>query len=228
MAQGWLVERLTHSTLWLGLVAAASQAPALVVSLLGGELADRFDRRTAILAANVVIGALSLLAAGLIARDRVTVVTLLVIELLIGSVIALEHPVDRSFIYERRLGRRAGPGGRRTKRKGRIVTLAALAGGLLLALFALLREPRSRSGSRRATGDAPTRSSRSPSWAAFRSATSCSERSRSGPARSRPCSSRAWRWRPARGRSGSGEGRARSGLSAAHRVRGSLRRNDTG
>ena len=364
VAQGWLVERLTHSTLWLGLVAAASQAPALVVSLLGGELADRFDRRALILGANVALGALSLLAAGLIARDRITVVLLLAIELLIGSVIALEHPVDRSFIYdlieddqveeaialssaEFALARTGGPalggvaiaalgvaagyalnalfvlpvvafrrsrwravsapsasaprrrGGElrrglalsraraddpcfclltavftigvspyvalladvaknalglgergygllqaasgsgalagalalaaagRTKRKGRIVTLAALAGGLLLALFACCasrsrrarrcsRSARStrwctrwstawsRSGSRRATGGGPTRSSRSRSWAAFRWATSCSARSRSGPARSRPCSSRGSPWRSARRRSGSG------------------------
>ncbi len=100
VAQGWLVERLTHSTLWLGLVAAAAQAPALVVSLLGGELADRLDRRGVILGANLAIAALSLLAAVLIASGRITAGLLLAIELSIGCVIALEHPVDRSFIYD--------------------------------------------------------------------------------------------------------------------------------
>ncbi len=44
-AQSWLVYRLTGSGALLGLVAAASQAPSLVLGLAGGAAADRFDRR---------------------------------------------------------------------------------------------------------------------------------------------------------------------------------------
>ena len=44
-ALSWLVYRLTGSGATLGLVAAAGQAPSLVLGLVGGSVADRFDRR---------------------------------------------------------------------------------------------------------------------------------------------------------------------------------------
>ncbi|MFI5176726.1 MAG: MFS transporter, partial [Terriglobia bacterium] len=45
VAQGWLVLQLTNSAFWLGLVGFASSLPSLIFSLMGGVLADRFNRR---------------------------------------------------------------------------------------------------------------------------------------------------------------------------------------
>ncbi len=45
VAQGWLVLQLTNSAFWLGLVGFAASLPSLVFSLMGGVLADRFNRR---------------------------------------------------------------------------------------------------------------------------------------------------------------------------------------
>jgi MFS family permease len=44
MAQGWLVYRLSQSSLMLGLVAFAGQIPAVVLGLFAGVVADRFSR----------------------------------------------------------------------------------------------------------------------------------------------------------------------------------------
>jgi MFS family permease len=45
-AQGWLVNRLTDSPFWLGMVAAAQSLPVLLLSLPAGALADRVPKRT--------------------------------------------------------------------------------------------------------------------------------------------------------------------------------------
>ncbi len=45
VAQGWLVYRLTDSAFLLGFVGFASSAPAIVLMLPGGVIADQFDRK---------------------------------------------------------------------------------------------------------------------------------------------------------------------------------------
>ena len=45
VAQGWLVYRLTDSAFLLGFVAFASSAPAVLLMLPGGVVADHFDRK---------------------------------------------------------------------------------------------------------------------------------------------------------------------------------------
>src|SRR5580704_2524119 len=50
VAQGWLVYSLTHSPLLLGITAFAGQVPVFFFSVLGGVVADRFDRRHVLIA----------------------------------------------------------------------------------------------------------------------------------------------------------------------------------
>jgi MFS family permease len=45
VAQGWLVYELTGSAFYLGVVGFATAIPTLFLSLFGGVLADRFERR---------------------------------------------------------------------------------------------------------------------------------------------------------------------------------------
>ena len=45
IAQGWLVYQLTHSALWLGIVACATGLPVLVLSPAAGVLVERVSRR---------------------------------------------------------------------------------------------------------------------------------------------------------------------------------------
>jgi MFS family permease len=108
IAQGWLVVKLTNSPLWLGLVSAAAQLPFLLFSLAGGRLADRFDRRRVIAIANVAVAVVALCAAALVTTGWITVGWLALLGFVAGTIIALEHPVDRAWIYDLVRGRDLG------------------------------------------------------------------------------------------------------------------------
>ena len=63
LAQGWLVFKLTGSALDLGLLGAAAAVPNILMSLFGGVVADRFDKRRIILVTSVITAALLFLLA---------------------------------------------------------------------------------------------------------------------------------------------------------------------
>jgi predicted MFS family arabinose efflux permease len=108
VAQGWLVLRLTNSPFWLGMIGASSYLPFLLFSLPGGTLADRFDRRMLISSGNLAIAAVAALAALLVARDAITIVVLAVLTFVLGTLLAIEAPVDRAWFYDLVEGKRLG------------------------------------------------------------------------------------------------------------------------
>src|SRR2546423_6703307 len=67
VAQGVLVQHLTHRAFMVGVTTAAVFLPVLLLSLTGGSLADRLDRRRLLIAtqilAMVATGTLAVLAA---------------------------------------------------------------------------------------------------------------------------------------------------------------------
>ncbi|MGD0472513.1 MAG: MFS transporter [Candidatus Velthaea sp.] len=108
IAQGWLVVKLTNSPFWLGTVAAVTQLPFLLFSLAGGDLADRFDRRTIVAVNNGLIAVIALITAFLVATGAISVWWLLVLGFAAGTMNALEHPVDRAWLYDLVGGRDLG------------------------------------------------------------------------------------------------------------------------
>jgi MFS family permease len=70
IAQDWLVLELTGSAQLLGLVTALQFLPSLLLSLYGGVLADRFDKRTLLMLTNIGAGIGSLVM-GLLVVTRV-------------------------------------------------------------------------------------------------------------------------------------------------------------
>ncbi len=100
IAQGWLVEELTHSPFWLGIVSAVAQMPFLLFSILGGHLADRYDRRRLIALNNLAIAVVAAVTAASIALHLVNVWSLLALSFAAGTMLALEHPVDRAWLYD--------------------------------------------------------------------------------------------------------------------------------
>src|SRR5947199_7969490 len=68
VAEGWLVYQLTRSPAWLGIVAGAGALPGLLLTLWGGQLADRYPRRNILMAAQagfmLLAFLLALLASG--------------------------------------------------------------------------------------------------------------------------------------------------------------------
>jgi MFS family permease len=100
VAAAWLVYQLTGSADWLGLVAFAGQAPALVVSPLAGAIIDRADRRLLVLLTQT----LSLLQASVLAvltlTDTITVWHLVALSLFLGIVNALDIPARQALLAE--------------------------------------------------------------------------------------------------------------------------------
>jgi len=65
VAQGWLVLTLTNSAFWLGVVGFAGSIPFLFVTLFGGVVADRVDKRRLLLVTQTTMMLLAFLLAGL-------------------------------------------------------------------------------------------------------------------------------------------------------------------
>src|SRR6266481_993634 len=54
MAQGWVMSTLTNKAIVLGLVNLAAGLPTLALTMYGGSLADRHDKRKILIATQVV------------------------------------------------------------------------------------------------------------------------------------------------------------------------------
>lgn len=100
VAQSWLVYRLTGSPALLGLIGFASQLPILVLSPIGGAIADRYHRRTILLATQAVSMVLALGLALLTLSDSVVVWEVFVLAGLLGLVNAFDIPARQAFIVE--------------------------------------------------------------------------------------------------------------------------------
>jgi MFS family permease len=100
-AQDWLVLNLTHkSPTALGFVTALQFLPVLLLSLYGGKLADRFDKRRLLLIANSLYGILALLMGILVMSGAVRVWHVFVFAGLYGVVNSIETPTRQSFVSE--------------------------------------------------------------------------------------------------------------------------------
>ena len=55
LGQGWLIFELTGSALQLGLLGAAASVPNILMTLFGGVIADRFDKRQILRLTSAVI-----------------------------------------------------------------------------------------------------------------------------------------------------------------------------
>lgn len=98
MAQGWLiVDKLGGTTTDIGLLGGATAIPTILVSLFGGVLADRMDRRRLIMAVSIASTALLLLLAILDATDAIQIWHVVVIASAQGLVMGFDGPVRSSY-----------------------------------------------------------------------------------------------------------------------------------
>jgi MFS family permease len=100
VAQGWLVWRLTHSTTMLGLVGFCQFAPVLVLGLLGGVAADRFNRHRLVITTQSALLAQSVLLAALTLLGVIQVWQILVLALLLGTVNAFDMTGRQAFLVQ--------------------------------------------------------------------------------------------------------------------------------
>ena len=97
LAQGWLVYRLTGSALDLGLLGAATAVPNIVMSLYGGVVADRFDKRKIVLATSVSNAALLFVLAALDASGSVRVWHVMTIAAASSVIAGIEWPTRQAL-----------------------------------------------------------------------------------------------------------------------------------
>jgi len=101
IAQDWLVLELTDdSATALGIVTALQFTPVLLLTLYGGKLADRYDKRRLLIAANALFSVLALALGILVTTGLVTLAWVFVFAALMGVVNAIETPVRQSFVSE--------------------------------------------------------------------------------------------------------------------------------
>ncbi len=100
VAQDWLVLELTGSAQLLGLVTALQFLPALLLSLYGGVLADRFKKRNLLVLTNIGGGLASAALGILVVTGLVQIWHVCVLAFAVGVFSALDAPVRTSFSSE--------------------------------------------------------------------------------------------------------------------------------
>ncbi|HKY08046.1 MAG TPA: MFS transporter [Candidatus Binatia bacterium] len=92
VAQGWLVLELTNSPLMLGLTGLAFAAPTIALSLLGGVIADRADRRRIMILSQSLSAITFFLLATLIVTEKIALWHVVVAAIVSGCVRAFDRP----------------------------------------------------------------------------------------------------------------------------------------
>lgn len=101
VAQDWLVLELTdNDPTTLGLVTALQFLPAMLLSLYGGLLADRFSKRKLLLLTNVGAGLASVFLGILVVTNSVELWHVYALALLLGVFTAIDSPIRVSFTSE--------------------------------------------------------------------------------------------------------------------------------
>jgi len=98
VSQGWLVLELTESAFALGLLAFFRSIPMLLLSPIGGVLADRLDRRAIVITAQALIGITMLIIAILVQIERIHMVHLIISSLVVGTSFAINMPSRTSLV----------------------------------------------------------------------------------------------------------------------------------
>ena len=94
---GWLAFDLTQSPLALGFINLVTAVPRILVNIAGGVLADRFDPRTLITAAQTTSAIMLVTLAVLTLTDRAAVWNLAAAALVIGLVQSFDEPARASL-----------------------------------------------------------------------------------------------------------------------------------
>ncbi len=97
LGMGWLVFELSGSPLQLGLLGAAGAVPQILVTLFGGVLADRLDKRRVLMVTSLTIASLLLFLSVLDFTGLVAVWHVVVIAALIGLTSGFDWPSRQAF-----------------------------------------------------------------------------------------------------------------------------------
>jgi MFS family permease len=100
VAQSWLIFRLTHSAVLLGLVGFFAQIPSFILGPLGGHVADVFNRRKVLIITQVSSMILAFILAALTLGGVIQNWHIFVLAALLGIVNAFDVPVRQAFLVQ--------------------------------------------------------------------------------------------------------------------------------
>ena len=100
MAQGWVMTGLTGSAFWLGMVNLCASVPMLALTMIGGSVADRYDKRKILLTAQVVQIILAVAIGYLVLINQVQIWHILVASTLLGVSNSFEMPAASALVPE--------------------------------------------------------------------------------------------------------------------------------
>ncbi len=100
VAEAWLVYRLTQSSAALGSVRFAALAPIFLLALVGGDWADRADRRRILLGTQTAAMLLAFALAALCLTGTVQVWHIVALATLLGITSALDVPTRQTFLSD--------------------------------------------------------------------------------------------------------------------------------
>ena len=100
MAQGWVLSTLTNSALLLGMVNLAAGLPTLALTMLGGSVADRFDKRKILILAMLMQMALAVGLGLVVQFGSVQIWHIIVGAALLGIAISFEMPALSALVPE--------------------------------------------------------------------------------------------------------------------------------
>lgn len=98
VAQGQLVYALSHSTATLGWVAFATQIPMVMLTLVGGVLADRLERRKMLQITQSILTTSALLLTILTATGVIQIWHIIVLVAINGMMVGINIPTFQSFL----------------------------------------------------------------------------------------------------------------------------------
>lgn len=100
LAISWLIWKLTHSAFWLGLSGFTMQFPMLILGLVGGVFADKYNRHKFLTILQAICMLQALLLAVLTYYTEVSAWMVIALGSILGITYAFEFPVRQSFVAD--------------------------------------------------------------------------------------------------------------------------------
>lgn len=100
VAQDWLVLELTNSGTILGILTTLQFGPSILISPLGGVLADRIDKRRLLIVTQTLVSMCALILGVLVLSDRIQLWHVIAMASALGVITAIDAPSRQSFVVE--------------------------------------------------------------------------------------------------------------------------------
>jgi MFS family permease len=100
MAQGWVMATLTNKAIWLGMANLAAGLPMLLLTMVGGAAADRFDKRKILLITQFVQIGIACGIGFLVLRGQIEIWQILAFAVVLGISNSFEIPTQTALVPE--------------------------------------------------------------------------------------------------------------------------------